>query len=277
MSEKSNFIRDIVIEDVANKKNNSLVHTRFPPEPNGYLHIGHAKAIFLNYGISQEFKGTFNLRMDDSNPAKEDMHYVEAIKEDIKWLGADWKDNLFFASDYFDMLYDYAVYLIKEGKAYVDDLSMEEIDKYRGTLTEPGTESPYRTRSVEENLTLFEKMKKGEYKEGEKVLRAKIDMASSNLNLRDPVLYRVKFAHHYRTGDKWCIYPMYDFVHGQSDAIEGITHSHCSLEFENHRPLYDWFIENLPVPSKPRQIEFAKLLINYTVLSKRNLGRLVID
>ena len=275
MSEKSNFIRDIVIEDVANKKNNSLVHTRFPPEPNGYLHIGHAKAIFLNYGISQEFKGTFNLRMDDSNPAKEDMHYVEAIKEDIKWLGADWKDNLFFASDYFDTLYDYAVYLIKEGKAYVDDLSMEEIDKYRGTLTEPGTESPYRTRSVEENLTLFEKMKKGEYKEGEKVLRAKIDMASSNLNLRDPVLYRVKFAHHYRTGDKWCIYPMYDFVHGQSDAIEGITHSLCSLEFENHRPLYDWFIENLPVPTKPRQIEFAKLLINYTVLSKRNLGRLV--
>ena len=257
MNEKSNFIRDIVIEDVKNKKNDGRVRTRFPPEPNGYLHIGHAKSIFLNYGIAQEFNGDFNLRMDDSNPAKEDMHYVEAIKEDLKWLGADWKANLFFASDYFDELYGYALHLIKEGKAYVDDLSMDEIDNYRGTLTDPGKESPYRNRLVEENLELFAKMKNGEIKEGEKVLRAKIDMASSNLNMRDPVLYRVKFANHYRTGDKWCIYPMYDFVHGQSDAIEGITHSLCSLEFENHRLLYDWFIANLPVPSKPRQIEFA--------------------
>ena len=275
MSEKSNFIRDIVIEDVKSKKNNGRVMTRFPPEPNGYLHIGHAKSIFLNYGIAQEFNGVFNLRFDDTDPTKEDMHFVDAIKADIAWLGADWKNNLFFASDYFDKLYEFALHLIKTGKAYVDDLSMEEIDEYRGNLTEPGKESPYRNRLVEENLTLFEKMKNGEFKEGEKVLRAKIDMASPNLNMRDPVLYRVKFASHYRTGDKWCIYPMYDFTHGQSDAIEGITHSLCSLEFENHRPLYDWFIDNLPVPSKPRQIEFAKMLINNMVLSKRNLGRLV--
>ena len=275
MSEKSNFIRDIIIEDVKNMKNDGKVMTRFPPEPNGYLHIGHAKSIFLNHGLAKEFNGIFNLRFDDTDPVKEDMHFVEAIKEDIKWLGCDWEDRLYFASDYFDTLYDYAIDLIKHGKAYVDDLSMEEIDVYRGNLTEPGNDSPYRDRSVEENLTLFEKMKNGEIKEGEKVLRAKIDMSSSNLNMRDPVLYRVKFASHYRTGDKWCIYPMYDFTHGQSDAIEGITHSLCSLEFENHRPLYDWFIENLPVPSKPRQIEFAKLIINYIVLSKRNLGRLV--
>ena len=275
MSEKSNFIRDIIIEDVKNKKNDGKVMTRFPPEPNGYLHIGHAKSILLNHGLAKEFNGMFNLRFDDTDPVKEDMYFVEAIKEDIKWLGCDWEDRLYFASDYFDTLYDYAIDLIKNGKAYVDDLSMEEIDEYRGNLTEPGKDSPFRNRSVEENLTLFEKMKNGEIKEGEKVLRAKIDMTSSNLNMRDPVLYRVKFASHYRTGDKWCIYPMYDFTHGQSDAIEGITHSLCSLEFENHRPLYDWFIENLPVPSKPRQIEFAKLIINYVVLSKRNLGRLV--
>ena len=249
--------------------------TRFPPDRIGYLHIGQAKSIFLNYGIAQEFNGVFNLRFDDTDPTKEDMHFVDAIKADIAWLGADWKNNLFFASDYFDKLYEFALHLIKTGKAYVDDLSMEEIDEYRGNLTEPGKESPYRNRLVEENLILFEKMKNGEFKEGEKVLRAKIDMASPNLNMRDPVLYRVKFASHYRTGDKWCIYPMYDFTHGQSDAIEGITHSLCSLEFENHRPLYDWFIDNLPVPSKPRQIEFAKMLFNYMVLSKRNLGRLV--
>ncbi len=275
MSEKSNFIRDIVIEDVKNKKNDGRVMTRFPPEPNGYLHIGHAKSIFLNFGLTQEFNGIFNLRFDDTDPIKEDMHFVEAIKADVKWLGAEWDDRLYFASDYFDKLYDFAIYLIKAGKAYVDDLSMEEIDEYRGNLTEPGKDSPFRNRSIEENLILFENMKNGEVKEGEKVLRAKIDMTSPNLNMRDPVLYRVKFANHYRTGDKWCIYPMYDFTHGQSDAIEGITHSICSLEFENHRPLYDWFIENLPVPSKPRQIEFAKMLFNYMVLSKRNLGRLV--
>lgn len=275
MSEKSNFIRDIVIEDVKNKKNDGRVMTRFPPEPNGYLHIGHAKSIFLNFGLTQEFNGIFNLRFDDTDPIKEDMHFVEAIKADVKWLGAEWDDRLYFASDYFGKLYDFAIYLIKAGKAYVDDLSMEEIDEYRGNLTEPGKDSPFRNRSIEENLILFENMKNGEVKEGEKVLRAKIDMTSPNLNMRDPVLYRVKFANHYRTGDKWCIYPMYDFTHGQSDAIEGITHSICSLEFENHRPLYDWFIENLPVPSKPRQIEFAKMLFNYMVLSKRNLGRLV--
>lgn len=275
MSEKSNFIREIVIEDVKNKKNDGRVMTRFPPEPNGYLHIGHAKSIFLNFGLTQEFNGIFNLRFDDTDPIKEDMHFVEAIKADVKWLGAEWDDRLYFASDYFGKLYDFAIYLIKAGKAYVDDLSMEEIDEYRGNLTEPGKDSPFRNRSIEENLILFENMKNGEVKEGEKVLRAKIDMTSPNLNMRDPVLYRVKFANHYRTGDKWCIYPMYDFTHGQSDAIEGITHSICSLEFENHRPLYDWFIENLPVPSKPRQIEFAKMLFNYMVLSKRNLGRLV--
>ena len=275
MSEKTNFIRDIVIEDVKNKKNGGRVMTRFPPEPNGYLHIGHAKSIFLNYGIAQEFNGVFNLRFDDTDPVKEDMHFVEAIKEDVAWLGAKWEDRLYFASDYFDKLYEFALHLIKTGKAYVDHLTMEEIDEYRGTLTELGKDSPYRNRTVDENLELFEKMKNGEMKEGECVLRAKIDMASSNMNMRDPVLYRVKFASHYRTGDKWCIYPMYDFTHGQSDAIEGITHSLCSLEFENHRPLYDWFIDNLPVPSKPRQIEFAKMLINFTVLSKRNLGRLV--
>ena len=275
MSEKSNFIRDIVIEDVRNKKNGGKVHTRFPPEPNGYLHIGHAKSIFLNYGIAEEFNGLFNLRFDDTDPTKEDMHFVDAIKADIEWLGAKWENRLYFASDYFDKLYEYAVHLIKTGNAYVDDLSIKEIDAYRGNLTESGKDSPYRNRTVEENLTLFEGMKNGKVKEGEKVLRAKIDMSSPNMNMRDPVLYRVKFANHYRTGDKWCIYPMYDFTHGQSDAIEGITHSLCSLEFENHRPLYDWFIDNLPVPTKPRQIEFAKMLFNYTVLSKRNLGRLV--
>jgi glutaminyl-tRNA synthetase len=275
VSEKSNFIREIILDDVKTNKHNGKVVTRFPPEPNGFLHIGHAKSIFLNYGLAEEFKGTFNLRFDDTDPIKEEMKYVEATKEDIAWLGCDWGENLFFASDYFEKLYEYAVALIKSGKAFVDDLSAEEIEKSRGSLTEPGEESPFRNRTIEENLTLFEKMKKGEFKEGEKVLRAKIDMTASNLNMRDPVLYRIKFANHYRTGDTWCIYPMYDFTHGQSDAIEGITHSLCSLEFENHRPLYDWFIENLPVPSKPRQIEFAKMLFNYTVLSKRNLGRLV--
>ncbi|OUW18950.1 MAG: glutamine--tRNA ligase [Opitutales bacterium TMED158] len=270
----SNFIRDIIDEELKSGAR-SGVATRFPPEPNGYLHIGHAFAIQLSYGFAQDYNGTFNLRFDDTNPAKEEDEYVQAIKKDVAWLGADWGDNLRFASDYFDQLYDWAIRLIEEGKAYVDDLSPDQMREYRGTLTEPGQDSPYRNRPIDESLDLFERMKNGEIAEGERVLRAKIDMASPNLNMRDPVLYRVLHAHHHRTGDKWKIYPSYDFAHGQSDAIEGITHSLCSLEFEFHRPLYNWFLENLPVPSKPRQIEFARLNVEYVLTSKRKLLQLV--
>ena len=271
----SDFIRNIIAEDLRTNKYGGRVHTRFPPEPNGRLHIGHAKAICLNFGVATEYEGGLcNLRFDDTNPIKEEEEYVEAIKEDIRWLGFDWEDRLFYASDYFDQLYEYAVQLIKDGKAYVCDLSPDEIREYRGTLTEPGKESPYRTRSIEENLDLFERMRAGEFKEGEHVLRAKIDMASPNLNLRDPVMYRILWATHHRTGDKWCIYPMYDFTHCLSDSIEGITHSLCSLEFENNRPLYDWFLDELGV-YHPQQIEFARLNLNYTVMSKRKLLQLV--
>jgi glutaminyl-tRNA synthetase len=277
------FVRQIVTEDVKAGKNNGRVHTRWPPEPNGYIHIGHPKTILLNYWIAQEFGGKFNLRFDDTNPVKEEKEYVESIKEDVRWLGADWEDRLFYASDYFDQLYEWAEYLVKEGKAYVDDLSPEEISEYRGTavqergkvLTPPGKESPYRNRSVRENLDLFRRMRNGEFPDGTKTLRAKIDMAHPNLNMRDPILYRIVHTSHHRTGDKWCIYPTYDWTHGQSDAIEGITHSICTLEFEVHRPLYDWFIENLPVPHRPSQIEIAPLALTYTVLSKRYLRQLV--
>ena len=270
----SNFIRNIVIEDVKNKKNDGRVHTRFPPEPNGYLHIGHAKAICLDFGLAEEFRGLCNLRFDDTNPIKEEEHYVESIKKDIRWLGFDWQNRLYFASDYFEQLYEFAVKLIKKGKAYVDDLNADQIREYRGTLTEPGKESPYRNRSVEENLDLFARMRAGEFADGTHVLRAKIDMASPNLNMRDPVMYRIRHAHHHRTGDDWCIYPMYDFAHGQSDSIEGITHSLCTIEYEAHRPLYEWYINELEIfPS--RQIEFAPLNLNYTVLSKRRLLELV--
>jgi glutaminyl-tRNA synthetase len=280
---QGDFIRQIVAEDVAAGTDGGRVHTRFPPEPNGYLHIGHAKSILLNYGIAQEFGGKFNLRFDDTNPQKESREYIEAIKRDVRWLGADWEDRLFFASDYFDQLYEWAEHLIKQGKAYVDDLSPEEISEYRGkaivrgdeVLTPPGKESPYRARSVEENLDLFRRMRAGEFPDGKRTLRAKIDMSHPNLNLRDPVMYRIMHATHPRTGDKWCIYPTYDWAHGQSDAIEGITHSICTLEFEVHRPLYDWFLENLPLPHCPRQIEFARLNLTYTVLSKRRLLELV--
>ena len=268
------FIREIVTEDLHRAKNNGRVVTRFPPEPNGYLHIGHAKAICLSFGIAREFGGICHLRFDDTNPSKEEVEYVESIQEDVRWLGFDWGDKMFFASDYFDTLYRYAVELIKQGKAYVCDLTAEEIRRSRGTLTEAGRESPYRNRSVEENLQIFEKMRAGEFAEGSRVLRAKIDMSSPNINLRDPVMYRILKAHHHRTGDKWCIYPMYDFAHGYSDSIEGITHSICTLEFENHRPLYDWFIDQLPI-HKPRQIEFARLNLTYTVMSKRKLLELV--
>jgi len=272
----ANFIKNIINEDLKNNKNDSRVHTRFPPEPNGYLHIGHAKSICLNFGLAKEYTGKCNLRFDDTNPTKEEVEYVDSIQEDVKWLGFDWEDRLFYASDYFDRLYDFAVQLIKKGKAYVCDLSPEEIRQYRGNLKEPGKESPWRNRSVEENLLLFEKMKNGEFKEGEKVLRAKIDMTSGNLNMRDPVIYRVLFAHHHRSGDKWCIYPMYDFTHCISDSLEGITHSVCTLEFEAHRPLYDWFLDELEV-FHPQQIEFARLNLNYTVMSKRKLLKLVQD
>ena len=268
------FIRRMIDEDMQTGRFGGRVHTRFPPEPNGYLHIGHAKSIWLNYGIAQEYGGKFNLRFDDTNPTKEEQEYIDAIIEDVHWLGADWEDRLFFASDYFQQLYEWAVQLIKDGKAYVDHLSAEEIREYRGTLTEPGRESPYRNRSVAENLELFERMKNGEFPDGACVLRAKIDMASPNLNLRDPVMYRILHAEHPRTGDKWCIYPMYDWAHGQSDSIEGITHSICTLEFEDHRPLYDWFIENLGI-YHPQQIEFARLNLTRTVMSKRRLLRLV--
>ena len=272
--EKQDFIREIIRSDVADGKHATIV-TRFPPEPNGYLHIGHAKSICLNFGIADEFGGQCHLRFDDTNPVKEEHEYIEAIKEDVRWLGFDWKENLFHASDYFETLYAWAEKLIEAGKAYVDDSTAEEIRAARGTLTEPGTDSPYRDRSVEENLALFRGMRNGEYTDGARVLRAKIDMASGNINLRDPVLYRILHAEHPRTGSEWCIYPTYDYAHGQSDAIEHITHSLCTLEFEAHRPLYDWFVENLPVPSKPRQIEFARFNLSYTVLSKRRLLLLV--
>ena len=273
-NETRDFIREIVAADLEGGKHREIV-TRFPPEPNGYLHIGHAKSIALNFGIATEFGGRCHLRFDDTNPSKEEMEYVESIKQDVRWLGFDWGKHLYFASDYFEQLYQWGLHLIREGKAYVDDQSAEEIRATRGTLTHPGTPSPFRNRSPEENLDLFERMRGGEFPDGSRVLRAKIDMAASNLNLRDPVLYRILHAHHHRTGDDWCVYPMYDFAHGQSDAIERITHSLCTLEFENHRPLYDWFIDNLPVPARPRQIEFARLNLTYTVLSKRKLLRLV--
>ncbi len=269
------FIRAIVAEDLKNNKHGGAVVTRFPPEPNGYLHIGHAKAICVDFGIAQENNGVVHLRMDDTNPAKEDIEYVEAIKNDVKWLGFDWGDNLFYASDYYEKLYDCAVELIKRGKAYVCDLSTDEIREYRGTLTEPGRESPYRNRSMEENLDLLARMRNGEFADGAKTLRAKIDMASPNMHMRDPAIYRIKREHHYRTGDKWCIYPMYDFAHCISDSIEGITHSICTLEFEIHRPLYDWFLDVLEMPCHPQQIEFSRLNVTYTVMSKRKLLTLV--
>ena len=270
----TDFIRRMIIEDNESGRFGGRVQTRFPPEPNGYLHIGHAKSINLNYGIARDFGGKFNLRFDDTNPTKEEEEYVQSIIEDARWLGADWEDRLFFASDYFDQLYAWALQLIEQGQAYVDDLSAEEIREYRGTLTEPGKESPYRNRSVEENLDLFKRMKDGEFPDGSRVLRAKGDMASGNINMRDPVLYRILHATHHRTGDKWCIYPMYDWAHGQSDSIEGITHSICTLEFEDHRPLYDWFVEQLGI-YHPQQIEFARLKLTYTVMSKRKLLLLV--
>jgi len=274
-AEGTDFIRSIVVQDRAAGKNRGRVHTRFPPEPNGYLHIGHAKSICLNFGIAAEFSGKCNLRFDDTNPTKEEVEYVESIQEDVRWLGFDWEDRLFYASDYFDRLYEYALELIRAGKAYVDSLSPEEIRQYRGTLTEPGRDSPYRDRPVAENLDLFERMRRGEFAEGTYILRAKIDMASPNINLRDPTIYRIRFASHHRTGNKWCIYPMYDFTHCLSDSLEGITHSICTLEFENNRPLYDWFLDQLPVPCHPQQIEFARLNLSYTVLSKRRLLELV--
>ena len=273
-SQPTDFIREIIEADLAGGKHETIV-TRFPPEPNGYLHIGHAKSIVLNFGVAEQYGGRCHLRFDDTNPTKEEMEYVESIKEDVRWLGYDWGEHLYFASDYFGRLYEWAEHLVREGLAYVDDQSAEEIRATRGTLTEPGTPSPWRNRSVEENLDLLRRMRAGEFPDGSRVLRAKIDMAASNLNLRDPVLYRILHEAHHRTGDAWCIYPMYDFAHGQSDAIEGITHSLCTLEFENHRPLYDWFLEHLPVPHRPRQIEFARLNLSYTVLSKRKLLRLV--
>ena len=270
---KTDFIREAIKGDLATGRFDR-VHTRFPPEPNGYLHIGHAKGICISYGIAEEFGGKYNLRFDDTNPVKEEQEYVDAQIEDIHWLGFDWGDRLFYASDYFDQLYQWAIQLIRDGLAYVDDLSAEEIREYRGTLTEPGRHSPYRDRPVEENLELFERMKNGEYPEGERVLRARIDMASPNINLRDPVMYRILHAEHHRTGNKWCIYPMYDWAHGQSDSIEGITHSMCDLGYEIHRPLYDWFLEKLGI-FHPRQIEYARLKLSYTVLSKRYLLRIV--
>lgn len=269
----TDFIREVIDNDLATGKHKSI-HTRFPPEPNGYLHIGHAKSLCINFGIAEDYNGLCNLRFDDSNPIKEKQEYIEAIKEDIRWLGFDWEDREYYASDYFDQLYDWAVQLIKAGKAYVDDLGADEIREYRGTLTEPGKESPFRNRSVEENLDLFERMKAGEFSDGARVLRAKIDMAASNMNMRDPVMYRILHKSHHRQGDKWCIYPTYDFTHGQSDSIEGITHSLCSLEFEDHRPLYDWYLNELGV-HHPQQIEFARLNLSYTVLSKRKLLKLV--
>ena len=272
--ERSDFIRDIIEQDVEEGRYDGRVHTRFPPEPNGYLHIGHAKAISINFGIAEDFDGLCNLRMDDTDPTKEEWEYVEAVKRDISWLGYDWGDRFFFASDYFEQLYQWAVELIKKGKAYVDDLSPEQISTYRGDFTTPGRESPYRDRSIEENLDLFERMRAGEFAEGERVLRAKIDMSSPNMNMRDPVMYRILHESHYKQGEDWCIYPTYDWTHGQSDSIEGVTHSLCSLEFEDHRPLYNWFLEALEI-YHPRQIEFARLNLSHTVMSKRYLLQLV--
>lgn len=275
--EKSlNFLEQIIEEDIKTGKNESRVHTRFPPEPNGYLHIGHAKSICLNFGLAQKYNGLCNLRFDDTNPTKEEEEYVNSIMEDVRWLGFDWEDRLFYASDYFDQLYEWAIKLIKEGKAYVDDMTAGDISEFRGTVTTSGKESPHRNRSISENLDLFTRMKNGEFPEGSKVLRAKIDMSSPNMLLRDPILYRILFATHHRTGNKWCIYPMYDYAHGQSDYLEGITHSICTLEFEVHRPLYDWFLDNLiETTYRPRQYEFARLNINYTMMSKRKLLELV--
>lgn len=275
----SNFIQTIINEDLKSGKNQGKVHTRFPPEPNGYLHIGHAKSICLNFGLAKKNGGLTNLRFDDTNPSKEEVEYVDSIQENVKWLGFDWDDRLYYASDYFERIFEFAVQLIKAGKAYVCDLSADEIREYRGTLTEPGKESPYRNRSVEENLDLFYRMRAGEFPDGARVLRAKIDMASPNLNMRDPVIYRIQHAQHHRTGDKWCIYPMYDFAHPLSDALEGITHSICTLEFADHRPLYDWVLDNIDYSSigviRPQQIEFARLNLSYTVMSKRKLRQLV--
>jgi glutaminyl-tRNA synthetase len=273
-SAPSHFIRNIIIEDLKQNKNGGRVHTRFPPEPNGYLHIGHAKSICLNFGLAAEFNGLCNLRFDDTNPSKEDVEYVDSIKGDIRWLGFDWDHREYYASDYFERLYQFAIQLIKDGKAYVCDLSADEMRDYRGTLTEPGKNSPYRERPIEENLDLLQRMKAGEFPDGARTLRAKIDMASPNLNMRDPVMYRILHATHHRTGDKWCVYPTYDFAHGQSDSIEGITHSICTLEFEDHRPLYDWFLDQLNI-HHPQQIEFARLNLTHTVLSKRRLLQLV--
>lgn len=271
-----NFIEQLIDKDLAEGVYNT-VHTRFPPEPNGYLHIGHAKAILVNYGLAKEYGGKFNMRFDDTNPTKEDIEFVESIKADVEWLGADWEDRLFFASDYFDQMYECAVKLIQKGKAYVSDLTAEQIKEYRGTFTEPGKEDPSRSRSVEENLRLFEEMKNGKYADGEKVLRARIDITAPNLNMRDPVLYRVAHMTHHNTGDKWCIYPMYDFAHPIEDAIEGITHSICTLEFEDHRPLYDWVVSELEYPHPPRQIEQAKLYLTNVVTGKRYIKKLVQD
>jgi glutaminyl-tRNA synthetase len=276
VKQTTNFIRAIIDEDLETNKYEGRVHTRFPPEPNGYLHIGHAKSICLNFGIAIDYNGKCNLRFDDTNPVKEEDEYVRSIIEDVRWLGFDWGEQVLYASDYFDQMYEYAVQLIKKGKAYVDDLTSDEIRDYRGTLKEPGKESPYRDRSVEKNLDLFERMRRGDFPDGSRVLRAKIDMKSGNLNMRDPVMYRILHASHHRTGDKWCIYPMYDWAHGLEDSIEGITHSICTLEFEDHRPLYDWYLEQLEV-YHPQQIEFARLNLNYTVMSKRKLLQLVKD
>ncbi|MBD3277040.1 MAG: glutamine--tRNA ligase/YqeY domain fusion protein [Candidatus Aegiribacteria sp.] len=273
-SESTDFIREIVERDISKGKHDGRVHTRFPPEPNGYLHIGHAKAICTDFGIAEEYDGLCNLRFDDTNPAKEEVEYVESIKEDIQWLGFDWGDRLYFASDYFDQMYEYAEQLIKKGKAYVCDLSAEEVREYRGTLTEPGRNSPWRERSVEENLDLFRRMKAGEFPDGSRTLRAKIDMASPNMNMRDPAIYRILRKSHHRTGDRWCIYPMYDYAHCLEDSIERITHSFCSLEFEDHRPIYDWFLDQLEI-FHPQQIEFARLNLSFTVMSKRKLAKLV--
>ena len=269
------FIRSIIVQDRESNKHGGRVTTRFPPEPNGYLHVGHAKSICLNFGVAAEYGGTCNLRFDDTNPTKEEIEYIDAIKADVRWLGFDWEDRLYFASDYFDRLCGYAVQLIKAGKAYVDSLGADEIREYRGTLTQPGRESPYRSRSIEENLELFDRMRRGEFEDGTHVLRAKIDMASGNINMRDPTIYRIRHASHHRTGDRWCVYPMYDFTHALSDSIEGITHSLCTLEFEDHRPLYDWVLDETAVTCHPQQIEFARLNLSYTVLSKRKLLTLV--
>ena len=271
----SDFIRDLVAADLSAGKNEGRVCTRFPPEPNGYLHIGHAKSICLNFGIAQQFNGLCNLRFDDTNPTKEEVEYVESIMADVRWLGFDWGARLFYASDYFEQMYEYALHLVREGKAFVCDLTADQVRDYRGTLTEPGRESPYRNRSLAENLDLLQRMRDGEFPDGTRTLRAKIDMASPNINMRDPVLYRILHAEHHRTGDKWCLYPMYDYAHPISDALEGITHSICTLEFEDHRPLYDWTLDNLPVPCHPQQIEFARLNLSYTVMSKRKLLKLV--